>query len=148
MTSSHRRLAFGFVAGFVAVFVFHQVALALLWGAGVAPAAPYSMAPTAPLGVPAVLSAAFWGGVWGVIYALVDGRFPRGRAYWGTAFLFGAIFPTLVALLIVVPLKGGPIGAGWQPQAWLVPVLVNGAWGLGTGIVLHLLSRRPREARA
>ena len=55
-----------FVAGFLATLVFHQVVIAALFAAKVIPRAPWNMAPVPPLGVPAVLSLAFWGGVWGI----------------------------------------------------------------------------------
>lgn len=135
------RLAMGFVAGFLATLVFHQIAVAILWSLGVAPFAPYSMAATAPLGVPAVLSLAFWGGVWGIAYALVDRRFPAGANYWLAAFAFGAILPTVVALLVVAPLKGGPVGGGADATLLLMALLVNGAWGIGTGVFMRLEQR-------
>jgi hypothetical protein len=131
------RLVLGFVAGFVSTLIFHQIALALLWTLGIAPFGPYSMAATSPFGVPAVISLAFWGGVWGILYALVDGRFPRNGGYWVAAFLFGAILPTLVALFVVVPLKGGPVAAGWNPFVWVTAFLINGSWGVGTGVFLR-----------
>ena len=133
----------GFVAGFLATLVFHQLTLGLLWGLGMAPFAPFQMAPTQPFGVPAVLSLAFWGGVWGIAYALVDRRFfPQGDAYWAMAFAFGAILPSLVALLVVLPLKGKALGGGWQPALLVTVLLVNGAWGVGTGLILKWLSAR------
>jgi hypothetical protein len=134
------RTLFSFTAGFLATLIFHQLALALLWWAGVAPFAPFSTAATQPFGVPAVLSLAFWGGVWGIVFGLVDNRFPSGGGYWVTAFLFGAVFPTLVALFVVLPLKGGPIGGGWHPPLLLTAFLINGAWGIGTGLILKALS--------
>ena len=70
-----RKLVVGFVAGFIAVFLFHQPALALLSQLGIANAATYSFAAVPPFGVPRVISIAFWGGVWGVIYAAVEQRF-------------------------------------------------------------------------
>lgn len=130
----------GFIAGFFATLVFHQLTLALLWGAGVAPFGPFQTAPTQPFGVPAVLSLAFWGGIWGIAYALIDGRFPRGGRYWATAFVFGAVLPSLVALVVVLPLKGKPLGGGWQPPLLVTVLLVNGAWGVGTGLTLKGLS--------
>ncbi|HLF96445.1 MAG TPA: hypothetical protein VI457_04820 [Methylococcaceae bacterium] len=137
------RPLFGFIAGFLATLVFHQLTLALLWGAGLAPFGPFQTAPTQPFGVPAVLSLAFWGGVWGIAYALVDRRFfPQGNAYWSTAFGFGAILPSLVALLVVLPLKGKALGGGWQPGLLVTVLLVNGAWGVGTGLILDWLGRR------
>ena len=55
-----------FIAGFLSTLVFHQGVLALFWLAGALPRAPFDMTPAPPLGVPAVMSLAFWGGVWGV----------------------------------------------------------------------------------
>ena len=133
---------YSFIAGFFATLIFHQFALELLWRAGVAPFAPFSMAATHPFGVPAVFSLACWGGVWGIVFGLVDNRFPTNGGYWAGAFLFDAIFPTLVALFVVLPLKGGPIGDGWHAPLWLTALLINGAWGVGTGLILKGLPPR------
>ncbi len=135
------RTLFGFIAGFLATLVFHQLALWLLWRAGIAPFAPFSMAPTHPFGVPAVMSLAFWGGVWGIAYALIDTRFPKGIGYWLAALLFGAIVPSAVALLVVLPLKGHPAGGGWHAPLLITAFAVNGAWGVGTGLILRGLAR-------
>lgn len=139
------RVLFGFLAGFLATLIFHQVLLALLWAAGIAPFAPFPMTATVPLGVPAVFSLAFWGGVWGILFALIDGGFPSGFGYWVVAFLFGAVLPSAVALLVVVPLKGGPLGGGWAPALLLTVFLINGAWGVGTGLFLRLFGGRPAD---
>ena len=74
-------LGLAFVAGFLAVPVFHQPMLALLHGLGVTPGAPYATRPLPPLGVPQILSQSFWGGIWGIVFALAAPRFPRGGAY-------------------------------------------------------------------
>jgi hypothetical protein len=140
-------LAIGFIAGFLGVLVFHQLMLGLLHLIGLTAGQPYAFRPVPPLGVPAVLSAAFWGGVWGIVFALVHHRFPRGYAYWVAAFLFGAIFPTLVAWFIVFPMKGMPVGNGWQPASMLTGVLVNGAWGIGTAFFLRRLLGALRSSR-
>lgn len=134
----------GFVAGFLATLIFHQLTLALLWYAGLAPFAPFSMAPTRPFGVPALFSLFFWGGIWGILFAFVDYRFPRRTGYWIAAFLFGAVIPSLVALMIVLPLKGRPLGDGWGLPLLVTAFLINGAWGIGTAIFLRLFpSRKP-----
>jgi hypothetical protein len=142
------RLLFGFIAGFLATLIFHQLTLAVLWSIGLAPFGPFSMAATQPFGVPAVFSLAFWGGVWGILFALIEGRFPPRGAYWVMAFLFGAILPSLLALLVVLPLKGQPIGGGWHPPLLLTAFLVNGVWGIGTGLFLKALSAWFRGPRA
>jgi hypothetical protein len=133
------KLFYGFIAGFFATLIFHQLTLAALWAAGVAPFGPFSMAATPPFGVPAVFSLSAWGGVWGIIFALVDNKFPRHSGYWMTAFLFGAILPSLVALFVVLPLKGKPMGGGWHAPLMLTALLINGAWGIGTGLILKAL---------
>jgi hypothetical protein len=141
---SARRAGLAFVAGFVAVLTFHQLTLALLRAMGLVPVAPYDFGPVPPFGVPAVLSAAFWGGVWGVVFALVEPRFPRGPGYWITTALFGAVALTVVFWFIVAPLKGLPVGGGWHAAPWVAGLLVNGAWGIGTALFLRLFSGRPR----
>lgn len=135
------RLISGFIAGFFATLLFHQLVLALLWRAGLAPFGPFSMAATQPFGVPAVFSLAFWGGVWGCVFALMEEKFRHFGNYWLTAFLFGAILPSLIALFVVLPLKGKPLG-GWSPSLLLTSFLINGGWGIGTALIFKLLSRR------
>ena len=144
MTAS--RLIRGFIAGFLAVLVFHQVALLGLHHAGIAPA-PWNLAPVPPFGVPAVVSAAFWGGLWGIVFVLLAPRFGRGAGYWIASLLFGAVALTLVAWFIVLPLKGQPPGGGIAWPGVLIGPVVNGAWGLGTALLLAALpGTRPRRA--
>jgi hypothetical protein len=140
------KLLVGFVAGFIAVLLFHQPALALLTQLGVAEASTYSFKATAPFGVPQLVSLSFWGGVWGVVFALVEHRIPRGKRYWVYAFLFGAIFPTLVAWFAVAPMKGLPMAGGWQASRMFTGFFINGAWGLGNALLLALALRPSRQA--
>ena len=128
-----------FVAGALAVPLFHQVMLWILNAAGVVDRAPFAMDPTKPFGVPAVVSLAFWGGVWGLILLLVIGRL-RGAKFWIVALVFGGIAPTLVAGFVVAPLKGE--AAGGNAKMAMVGFLVNAAWGLGTAALARLMERR------
>src|SRR6185503_21256274 len=91
-----------FVAGFLATLVFHQPVLWLLHLAGVTERMPYNMKPVPPFGVPSVISLAFWGGVWGIVMIAAIGR---TKAFYLLSAIFGAILPTLVAALIIVPLR-------------------------------------------
>ncbi len=121
----------GVVAGFLATLVFHQGLLALLRAAAVVPVSPYGWAPSSPLGVPAGLSLAFWGGVWGLpLWWLI--RFKPPRLYWTVSVLFGAIAPTVVAMLLVFPMKGIPVSAA----TWVGGFMLNAAWGLGVAVVM------------
>jgi hypothetical protein len=142
--STPRWLIAGFISGALAVLIFHQGAAALLHALALTPRAPYSFAHTAPLGVPLLWSLAFWGGVWGVLLAAALARV-HGAAFILAATIFGAVLPTLVAWLVVAPLKGQPMAAGLAPMAMLIGPIVNGAWGLGTGIGLVLFGEPHRR---
>ena len=125
-----------FVAGFAATLLFHQVVFAAFYLAGMAPAAPFNMTPTPPLGVPAVISLAFWGGVWGIpIWLLI--RSSSGASYWAKAAAFGALGPSLVALALVFPLKGGAFMAGWDPKIIVGALILNAAWGIGLALFMR-----------
>jgi hypothetical protein len=140
------RLLFGFVAAFLATLTFHQIGLGLLHLAEITRATPWALHPVPPLGVPAVVSLAFWGGVWGIPFVLAERRLARGRGgYWAGAILFGAIFPTLVAWFVVAPLKGYPAGFGFDWPELVVDPIVNGLWGFGTALFLGAMTgwRRP-----
>jgi hypothetical protein len=138
-----RWLVVGFLSGAVSVLLCHQVIAALLHAIGITPRVPYSMQPTQPLGVAQVWSLAFWGGVWGVLLAAALRRYADG-ALVIAATVFGAILPTLVAWTVVAALKGQPLFAGGAPKAMAVGLLVNAAWGLGTGTGLALFGRPGR----
>ena len=126
-----------FLAGFLATLAFHQGALWLLNQLTGAGRAVWSLAPVPPFGVPAVISLAFFGGLWGILmgYAL---RSQRGAGYWLLALIFGAVLPSLVALLVVFPLKGMPFAAGGDTRIWMAELILNGAWGLGTALLLKI----------
>lgn len=125
-----------FVAGFLATLVFHQGLVALLHAAGIVPFAAFNLAPTEPLGVPKVLSLAFWGGLWGIVLWLLVRRL-RGIRRWLLALAIGAVGPTAVALLLVFPLKGVDVRPAMVP----IGLLLNGAWGLGTLLLVGVLRR-------
>lgn len=149
-----RWLVVGFISGALSVLIFHQGAAALLHALALMPRAPYPMNATAPFGIPALWSIAFWGGVWGVLLAAALARV-HGAALIVAAAIFGAVLPTLVAWFVVAPLKDQPVAAGLVPASMMIGPIVNGAWGLGTGIGLaffRIVSRNaappPPPARA
>jgi hypothetical protein len=134
-----------FVAGALAVPLFHQPVLWLLNAIGFIARAPYAMDPTKPFGVPSVISLSFWGGVWGLILLVVLSRL-TGARFWAVAVAFGAIAPTLVAGFVVAPLKGQP--AGGNTKMAITGFLVNAAWGLGTAILARVLERWGATSRS
>jgi hypothetical protein len=132
-----RLVIFGFIAGFLAVLIFHQSLWFLLNLAGLIPAdrPAWPLDPIPPYGVPSMISKAFWGGVWGAALApLLHGL--RGPAYWASWIVIGAVALSLVAFFVVPPMKGEPIPALWP--RFLAALLVNAAWGFGTALFLKL----------
>jgi hypothetical protein len=126
-----------FLAGFLSTLVFHQGVLALLHGAGKTERKAWVMTPVPPFGVPSVLSLAFWGGVWGIaLWLMIQGA--SGPKHWLLAIGLGALLPTIVALFVVLPLKGMPVGGGWKPDLLIGALLLNGAWGAGVALFMRL----------
>lgn len=133
------RLCLFFVAGFLAVIFFHQPILGLLHGAGIVPSAPFNLSPTAPLGVPSIISGAFWGGVWGIVMlSLLRWQADQPQP-WLKGLFFGGIALTAVALFVVFPLKGIGFNLSQLPPRFFIGFLVNSAWGVGTLIFARTL---------
>lgn len=128
-----------FLAGFLAVLVFHQGMWALFNAAGKTPAPAWAMTRVPPLGIPQVISSALWGGLWGIALAALAPLFVPSLGYWAGYTIVGSLATSLVALLVVFPLKGRKFAAGWNPAAWIFVLLVNAAWGLGTAVFLRML---------
>lgn len=132
-----------FVSGFLATLIFHQGLFAVFFYAGVVPSAPFNMSPVPPLGIPAVISLAFFGGLWGIVLWAIIGRLATA-AFWSLAIILGAVGPTAVAMLVVFPLKGLEVSA----QTWVGGLILNAFWGLGLAIFLALMgARRPAGLR-
>ena len=134
-----RPLLLGFFAGFVATVVFHQGLWWLFTETSIIqaanPAWPTEAVP--PLGVPSVISKAFWGGIWGLMLAPSLVRL-SGARYWVAWILIGAVLLTGVALFVILPLKGQPAPALWPRFA--IGMALNGAWGFGTALLLRALA--------
>ena len=127
-----------FIAGYFATLLFHQGLLALLFAVGASPRPAFVMTPTEPFGLPAVLSLAFWGGVWGVaIWRWLTP--PIGTRFWRRAVIIGALAPSAVALFVVFPLKGLGMAGGWDPRTIIGALLLNGAWGLGVAVLMRMM---------
>jgi hypothetical protein len=129
-----------FLAGFLSTLVFHQGVLAILHGAGATARRPWVMTRTHPFGVPSVISLALWGGVWGIALWLMI-RGVSGRRRWLRAIVLGAILPTLVALFVVLPLKGLPVGGALKPAFIVGGLILNGAWGAGVVLFMRLFGK-------
>jgi hypothetical protein len=136
-----RTVIAGFIAGAVSVLVFHQFGFFVANELGLLKAQLYNMRPVPPLGVPTIISSAFWGGLWGIAGAYVVPRLPsvlNGPLGW---ILFAGIIVTLVNWFIVLPIKGSPIGGGFRMPNVVVVPLVYAFWGLGMWVVFGLVRR-------
>jgi hypothetical protein len=130
----------GFAAGVLSVLVFHQGTVALLHAAGLVPNAPFRLHPVPPLGVPQLVSIAFWGGVWGSGLGLF---LASSRRRWPPllAGLVMGVCCSLVGFTVVAALRGQPLLGGLDPARWWRSLLINGAFGWGVGVLL-LAARR------
>ncbi|MCJ7597871.1 MAG: hypothetical protein MUO41_04435 [Methyloceanibacter sp.] len=130
-------LILGFIAGFFGVLIFHQGLWYLLYQIDFIPAnlPAWQMDPIPPFGVPSVISKSFWGGLWGAALAPFLVRY-SGTTYWASWILIGAVALTITALYVVSPIKSQPMPALW-PRFYYA-LLVNGAWGFGTALLLKL----------
>jgi hypothetical protein len=136
-----KTLLLGFVAGFLAVLIFHQSLWFLFNQIGLIPweRPAWPLDPVPPLGVPSVLSKAFWGGVWGAALASLLDRM-TGAAYWTSWIVIGALALSLVAFFVVPPIKGEPIPELWP--RFVAALMLNGFWGFGTALFLRLGNAR------
>lgn len=144
-------LLVGFLCGALAVVVFHQGTLFLLYHQfalvklipGVPDAfrpggAGFNLRPTGPWGVPQLASLAFWGGIWGIVLAALIrfGRMPDLL----TGFLLGAVVCTVFGFTVVAQMKGLPMWAGGNTVIWARAALLNGAFGWGAAFLMRPFS--------
>lgn len=130
-----RLVLIGFIAGFLAVLTFHQGTIGVMNATGLLPNGPFRTNAVGPLGIPAFVNSAFWGGLWGIVIVLAMGRLKDHRLRVAVALLIGALGATAVGWFVVAPLKGLPIAQGWNPAAMWRGPLINGMFGLGVGII-------------
>jgi hypothetical protein len=148
MSTTSTRLFLGFLAGFLSHLIFQDALLGTLYVAHLAPALPWSLMPVPPLGVPASLNLAFWAGLWGLAYALLERRLTTLFGWWPGGLAFG-IAPLAVYWFVVLPLKGAGIGGGFHLAMVPLHVALHAIFGIGTAIIfrsgLLLAGRRFRR---
>jgi hypothetical protein len=140
-SSLGRTLLLGFIAGALAVAIFHQAMVLLLGYVGLARSAPWSFAPVPPFAVPRLIDIMFWGGVWGVVYAVLIDRLLRSWPLWLVGLVFGLLGPVLFGWTIVALIKGNALFAGFNATRMLASVLINGCYGIGVALIFAGLRR-------
>ncbi len=139
MASIQKRIGLGFIAAVISVLIFHQGVWTMfhyLALPGLAMPAPFPMDAVPPFGIPRIVSLCFWGGVWGAAFGAVW-RGPRSSNWWAGILL--GIAAALTGMFVVAAIKGLPIGGGWVLNNWIRSLSINGAWGLGVGLLLTAL---------
>jgi len=148
------RAFLGFIAAAIAVLAVHQTIIYALGLYGMTRSVPWTMRPLGygPLPwLPITVNSVFWGGLWGVVFALIYDWLPGG---W--SWLKGLFFGILVVILsnwIFLPLirqylfnyPPQPLFAGFNgsnPMVLVPGFLVLAGFGLGLGIVYGLIARR------
>ena len=101
---SVRNLLLGFIAGAIAVAIFHQTIIYVLATAGMLPATsiPWNMKAYGPLGVPTIVNSMFWGGMWGALFGGIWDKLPGG-AMWLRGLIYG-LFIVVVSNWTLLPL--------------------------------------------
>ena len=159
-----RSILQGFVAGALAVLIFHQGMYYLLatsamgvsdepWRTDLVPLWPdlMRMLGYPAYRVPMLASEMIWGGLWGALFGLIVARVPAGPM-WVKALFFALLFPMLIGGWLVAPLlEGAPILSGYladrDPVRLRSGFLLNGlAFGLGLGIIYGVLFARRADA--
>ena len=138
MSTTSTRLLLGFGAGALSHLIFQGGLGAVYYAADMIPALPWSLKPVPPFGVPVSLNLAFWAGLWGIVYALLEPRLTArfGRVAGGLAIGVAAL---LARWFIVLPLKGAAVAEGLQPNAVVVYVGFHLIFGIGLAVIYALI---------
>jgi hypothetical protein len=136
MSTTSTRLFVGFIAGFLSHLIFQGGFGAILYAAHLVPALPWSLMPVPPLGVPLSLSLAFWAGLWGLVYALLERRLTALLGWRSGGLVFG-LAPLVVYWFVVLPLKGFGVGGGFHPAMVPIEVGFHVVFGIGTAIIFR-----------
>jgi hypothetical protein len=133
-------LILGFIAAAIAVATVHQGIILLLKLGGLLPASSktWSLDPYGPLGVPTIVNHMFWGGLWGILFALIWDKLPVG-AWWLKGLIYGLLI-VVVSNWIVLPLiRGQALFAGYDPKRLLASALILGGFGIATAVIYSVI---------
>lgn len=132
MKPSH--LAFGFLCAALAVLFFHQATITYFNGMGWVPGPAYRQTPIAPWGVPVLWNQCFWGGMWGILFAILLPFRPARLPFVLFAMLFCVTLPILGAWVLVPLIKGTPMFAGGNTTAMARQIGIYAVWGFGLAV--------------
>jgi hypothetical protein len=144
MQLNARTALLGFVAGSLSVVVFHQGMVLLLHLMGQVPNFPWRMETFrgGPIPIPIIVNQMFWGGLWGIGFAVVGGMIPIAHNIL-RGVVYGLLGPALLGNGILVPLfQGGAYLWGFQPLRIVISALIASAFGAGLAVFYRLLREK------
>src|SRR5688572_21458774 len=148
MSTISTRLFLGFAAGSLSHLIFQGAFGASLYAANLLPGLPWSLAPVPPLGVPRSLNLAFWAGLWGLGYALLEPRLTARFGRWLCGLAYG-LAPLAGYWFVALPLKGLGVGGGFHAAMVPIEIGFHLVYGIGAAILFrigHALVRLPAGA--
>ncbi|MGL4325098.1 MAG: hypothetical protein ACRCTD_13750 [Beijerinckiaceae bacterium] len=136
----------GLLSGAMAVLLFHQTMIFLLAMTDFVPnAVAWNMAPGPHPAVPALVNAMFWGGLWGMVLAMLWEDLP-GDMLVVRGALGGLIGPAMIGSWVVLPLlKHTPLFAGGDMKRIIISAVIHMAYGIGFAIIYTVLTRSREE---
>jgi hypothetical protein len=145
------RIIMGFIAAALSVLIVHEGIIYLLGQAGfidLSKLPVWSIRPVRPWNVPEIANRVFWGGLWGVLFALIYQWIPGGAA-WLKGLIYGLCI-VVVSNWILLPLIRGrffevgdpALFGGLSPQRMIITVVIVGGFGLALGILYGLMARQ------
>lgn len=144
--TSFKAIVLGFIAGAIATATVHEAINWVLLQQGIFPRIPWDMEPitTGPLAeyqIPKLVSAMFWGGVWGSVFAIILGNAPTGSMTL-KGILLGIIGPAVIGVFVLVPLITGrfPLFFDGDPNMIGSVLLILAGYGAVTAWLYGLFS--------
>jgi hypothetical protein len=128
------RLLLGFSAGALSHVVFQGALGTAYFASGLIPGLPWGFEPLPPFGVPRTVNFAFWAGLWGIAYALLEPRLTARVGLIQGGLLFG-VAAMLVRWFVVLPLKGAPVVEGFVPNLVIVYSGFHLIFGIGLALI-------------
>jgi len=109
------------------VVFFHQATITFYHGMGWPGGPAFRQTPILHWGVPQLWNSAFWGGLWGVLFAILKPQRPASMPLWLFAEIFCLALPLVIGAGMFVPLsKGTPIFANGDTTAMLCSLRIYG----------------------
>jgi hypothetical protein len=95
-----------------------------------------------PLPIPTIVNQMFWGGLWGVGFAVVGGLIPIANTVL-RGIVYGLLGSFLLGNGILVPFfKSTPYLWGFQPTRMVISALIASAFGAGIAVIYSALAKR------